>query len=298
MSNSISKDPQEALRFFGLNTFSTPKEFKTAFRKLVKDCHPDLFPGDTIRGERFLEVNHYGDIVKSFFELKPNIESKIQSERGHEFYIEVSLGSLLRGVELIDFNATCRECGGEAVLEDEECPDCHGAGGKLVSLGGYSTQAICETCSGSGYKKSVCPICSNGVRLFQKLTIPPGTKPGHIFCIDGDYVEVILSRDKKSKHFCIVGNDLMKDVLVPYTYMIFGGSKKVLLPSGEVVRLDIPPFSRCGSTIRVPGYGFRDNGNTKPGDFVAALFVDIPNQDMVNTFFTKRHLKALAKLGM
>lgn len=288
---------QEALSFFSLAPQATPRDFKEAFRRIAKECHPDLFPGDESKNMQFLKLTEYSDIVKAFLELKPDLSV---TERGHHFYVEVSMNSLLKGVELLNFDAVCRECGGDGALEDVECPDCKGLGGRLISKGGYSTQSVCPTCSGSGVIITPCPICQSGLRHFRKLVIPEGTKPGHVFCIDGDYVEVVLSRDRKTRHFNIVGNDLVRDVLVPYTHMIFGGVKKVMLPSGDMVRLVIPPHSRCGSVIRVPGYGFRNDNDSgsKPGDFVATLFVEIPTQEMVDNFFIRRHLKSLAKSGM
>ena len=47
----------------GVQKSATPDELKKAYRKLTKECHPDLHPGDKACEERFKELNEAYEIL-------------------------------------------------------------------------------------------------------------------------------------------------------------------------------------------------------------------------------------------
>ena len=47
----------------GVQKSATPDEIKKAYRKLTKENHPDLHPGDKACEERFKEVNEAYEIL-------------------------------------------------------------------------------------------------------------------------------------------------------------------------------------------------------------------------------------------
>jgi len=55
------KDPYEAL---GVSRSATDKEIRDAFKKLARQFHPDLHPGDKAAEERFKEISAANDLLK------------------------------------------------------------------------------------------------------------------------------------------------------------------------------------------------------------------------------------------
>ena len=47
----------------GVQKSATPDELKKAYRKLTKECHPDLHPGDKACEERFKELNEAYEVL-------------------------------------------------------------------------------------------------------------------------------------------------------------------------------------------------------------------------------------------
>ncbi len=56
----MAQDPYAVL---GVPKTASAEEIKSAYRKLVKQLHPDLYPGDKTRAERFKEVSAAYDII-------------------------------------------------------------------------------------------------------------------------------------------------------------------------------------------------------------------------------------------
>merc|ERR1719414_594158 len=52
------KDSGNLYAVLGLPRGSSAEEIKAAYRRVAKECHPDLTPGDAVAAARFRAVNH------------------------------------------------------------------------------------------------------------------------------------------------------------------------------------------------------------------------------------------------
>ena len=56
------KDPYEVL---GVSRGASEDEIKTAYRKLAKQYHPDLHPGDPVAAQKMNEINQAYEQIKN-----------------------------------------------------------------------------------------------------------------------------------------------------------------------------------------------------------------------------------------
>ena len=58
-------DPEEARRALGIGSGATPAELRRAWRRLVREAHPDVAPGGTDAGERTARINAAYTLLRS-----------------------------------------------------------------------------------------------------------------------------------------------------------------------------------------------------------------------------------------
>ena len=174
----------------GLQKGATADEIKKAYRKLAKENHPDLHPGDKACEERFKEVNEayevlsdddkrakydqyghaafdpsagfgggagFGGFGGSARQANPNAPRKGQDIRVR---ITLSFDEAVHGCKkniTITRQQECTECHGTgcaAGTSPETCPDCGGRGYVIrqqrTPFGVMQTQQPCSRCGGKG----------------------------------------------------------------------------------------------------------------------------------------------------
>src|SRR6266702_3854002 len=112
----------------GLERGATPADVKRAYKRLAREYHPDINPGDHSAAERGT------DLHQSF---------------------TVSFRSAMRGAALpitVTRHEHCRTCKGLGRLNVAEtrCPHCHGSGIGKSARGHMVFSKPCAVCSGSG----------------------------------------------------------------------------------------------------------------------------------------------------
>lgn len=161
------------------------------------------------------------------------------------------------------------------------------AGGKRTFT--IPASAACEHCGGVGLvNEHVCPVCGgvgrtrrmrtvdvaipkqarDGMNLRLKGMGEPGVQGGDA----GDlYLNVRLQADATYR---TVGADIEMDVDVFPWDAIRGTKVDVKTPDGELV-VKIPPDSRGGKRMRIPGKGLSDAAG-KRGDFYVVVRINLP----------------------
>ncbi len=149
-------------RVLGVSESATPKEIKSAYRKLSRQYHPDATPGDAPAEERFKEVSAAYDVVGNAERRKEYDEVRRLGPAasgfpggggggGFNFQEGADLGDLLGGL----FNRGGRGRGGRgphrgADLETELHLTFDDAVNGLTTAVHLTSDAPCHTCNGSG----------------------------------------------------------------------------------------------------------------------------------------------------
>lgn len=223
--------------------------------------------------------------------------------RGRDVLIraQVSLAEAAFGTETeVSFRSdrACATCGGEGTAPGTSrrtCSTCGGAGqvrtARRSFLGTMMTLSGCPDCGGAGsVVDHPCPRCrGRGVTSEEQtvtVEIPPGVSTGTRLRLSGRgesagygsasgdlFVEVVVADDPRFRR---QGDDLIHHLQVGIAEAALGAVKEVPLLGGEVERVEIPPGTQPGWTVRIPGEGMGRLGRRGRGDLLVVADVVVP----------------------
>ena len=293
-------------KILGVDRNAQEKEIKKAYRKLARQHHPDVNPGDKAAEERFKDINEAHEVLSD-----PEKRSKYD-QLGSSWQQWQRTGRDPGGFDWSQWFSGAQPGGGGVRVEYGDLGDL----GDLFGGGGFSdffrtvfggggaprtgrTQAQqARPRRGQDYTQPVEitleEAFQGATRMIQKdgrrleVKIPPGVmtgskvrmagegSPGIARGTSGDlYLEVrILPHSTFERE----GDDLRCEVLVNLYTAVLGGEVKVPTLSGEVM-LNIPPETQSGRTFRLRGKGMPNLRNPKKrGDLYARLRVQVPQK--------------------
>lgn len=310
------KDYYEVL---GIDKRATPADVKTAYRKLARQFHPDVNPGDQAAEKRFKEVNEAHEVLgdpekrKKYDELGANWRYYDQAQAGgaHPF-----------GSSPFGFEAGGRR--GYRTMSQEEVSDLfgdnpfsdffqtffggQGAEPRRAQQGptkGRDVEHVLElsldrafhgshqrlSIQHGGSQKSVEVRIPAGVSNDAVVRVAGEGEPGAGGAAPGDLL--LRIRIAPDPRFVLRGRDLHVDVPVPVTTAVLGGEVEVPTLSGAPVRLKIPPGTQPGQVFRVKGKGMPKVGrSSRQGDLLAAARILIPKTLDADA---RAHYEALAQ---
>jgi molecular chaperone DnaJ len=267
----VSKDVSEA-------------ELKKKYRKLAREFHPDLHPGDAKAEARFKEINEAHDILSD------------KAKRAEYDQVR-AMGSGPRftggaGGQGAGFN------GGGAGFEDVFA-NLFGGGGFGGGFGGpqrggdlstKTTLAFIDSIHGTSIKlningKDVTVNIPAGVSDGQKIKLrgkgqasPNGGPAGDLIIDVHVKPHPVFSRD---------GNNIRVTVPVTFHEAVAGATIQVPTLGGEPVKLKVSPGTPNGRVLRVKGRGVR--GAKSVGDLLATVEIAVP------AHVSDKAMKALAE---
>ena len=274
----------------GIPRTSSGKEIKQAYRKLARQYHPDVNPGDTEAEGRFKRINEahevlsdsekrrkydkYGENWKHADEIE-----KAQANRGNDFSRWFSDGDVSNfsfdfdGVHtggLFDelFSGTGRRSG----FRDQQFGHTSAEYAVEVSLE--------EAFSGATRYLEIPSAGANTAPRRLEVKIPPGVDTGsrvHISAGNGRQQDIYLEVTvHPSPGFRRTGADLYTDVEVPLVDAILGGAVAVPTIKSRVM-LTIPPETQNGQSLRLAGLGMPHlNSPGSRGDLYAIVKAVLP----------------------
>ncbi|TML11931.1 MAG: J domain-containing protein [Actinobacteria bacterium] len=302
-----SKDLYDAL---GISRGASQDEIKKAYRKLVRQYHPDKNPGDEEAEERFKEIQGAYDVLsdpekRKQYDAFGSADGRPGGFPGggaggfdFDFRVNVSFEDALRGVETqipVELDTTCRECGGSGAQPGTApivCPDCRGRGVITESQGLFGLSHTCPRCRGNGTViEKPCPRCHGTGRERRtkryKVKIPAGVKngtqirlkgkgePGYGGGPPGDLI--VVTRVADSPLYKRRGSDLEVEVPLTFADAVLGAKVEVPTPEGPV-SLKVPAGSESGKLLRIKGRGAPKLKGKGKGDVLARLKIAVPRK--------------------
>lgn len=294
----------------GVSKTATDKEIKSAYRKLARQYHPDVNPGDTKAEAKFQDINEA-------YETLSDTEKRQQYDQFGSNWRNFQGGHGGRpgggGGQPFDFDFSNVDMGG-GVGDIFEQMFGRGRGRRRPSQGGHAradvevtleeafqgvsktltitSQVPCSACGGAGVGRGgVCHICGGSGRRSEdsklEVKIPAGVtegakirvkgkgEPGQMGGTPGDlYLTVHL---RPHPDFEVKGRDLYKTAKVDMFTAVLGGKLEVSTLKGKV-DLKIPPGTQGGAKFRLSGFGLPGQAGKPPGNLFVEAQISIPEK--------------------
>ena len=280
----------------GVDRNAEGKEIKKAYRKLARQYHPDVNPGDKAAEEHFKDINEA-------YEVLSDAEKRQKYDQlGSSWQQWQRTGRDPSGFDWSQWSSGAQPGGVRVEYRDlGDLEDLLGRGGFSdffqAIFGGMGapqarprrgqdyTQPV-EITLEEAFQGAARMIQKDGRRL--EVKIPPGVKTGSKVRVAGEgspgiaggtsgdlYLEVtVLPHSTFERE----GDDLRCELPVSLYTAVLGGEVKVPTLSGDVM-LNIPPETQGGRTFRLRGKGMPNLHNPQEhGDLYARLRIEIPQK--------------------
>ncbi|MFZ4520950.1 MAG: DnaJ C-terminal domain-containing protein [Bacteroidales bacterium] len=284
-------------KVLGIAKTATPKEIKTAYRKLARKLHPDLNPNDKNAKRNFQQINEANEVLsdpekrKKYDQHGEDWQHAEEAEKANQNRRQSSnqrgarYADPSQGGDFSDFfesmfgGAANPGRGSQARYRGED----YNAELHLELIDAYKTHKQTLTVNGKSIRITIPAGIENG----QTIKIPgyggPGTNGGP----GGDlYIAFSISNHPSIKRF---GNNLYTTADLDLYTAILGGEFLLETLSGKV-KLKIKPETQNGSKVRLTGKGFpiyKNEGHF--GDLVVTWAIKIPTtlNDQQRALFTE-----------
>jgi curved DNA-binding protein len=276
-------------KVLGVTKSASEKEIKTVYRKLARQHHPDVNPGDKQAEAKFKEINEAYEVLsdpdkrKHYDELGANWGQYSQYAQGGPFQWERGAGgaqyrtvtpeeleNLFGGRGFSDFFETF--FGG------------FGAGrSDGFAQRGHNVEQPVEITLEEAFRGTTRVLQRDGHKL--EVKIPAGVKTGSSVRVAGQGASVrggargdlyLRVEVKPDPRFERLGDDLRAEVPVDLYTALLGGEVYVPTLKGKVA-LKIPPETQSGTSFRIAGRGMPRLGSTTTfGDLYVQVSIRVP----------------------
>ncbi len=308
----MAADDKDYYRILGVSEHADEKGIRQAFRKLARQYHPDVNPGDKLAEERFKEINEAYEVLSDPAKRQKYDEMRrYRQQYGH--WPEEPAGAAagraggFRGgdFEYRTINEEDLEnfFGGQFPFSNFFETFFHSGfspgSGRRSRAGvrerpvtrGEDTEAEIEVSLADAYqgaRRMVELTEPDGRTRRLEVTIPAGVDEGSRIRLAGYgaqgaagrgdlYLRVHIRPDPR---FTREGATLHTTVDVPLAVALLGGEVSVELPDGRRLMLRIPPTTQNGRIFRLHGRGMpeRIGQPEQRGDLYAEARVVLPTQ--------------------
>ncbi|MEM7059942.1 MAG: DnaJ C-terminal domain-containing protein [Pseudomonadota bacterium] len=281
----IRKDMSDPYEILGLSRNATDAEIKKAYRKLAKELHPDLNPGDTAREESFKRVSAAYDLLgnpekRRQFDAGEIDATGVETQRG--FYHQHASGEAGQRYDpdgvFTDFDDFFRRAFRQDSNQYTRRDQPFRMRGSDVRY--HLEVEFLDAVNGSTSRVTT----PDGRRL--DVSIPAGTDDGQVLRLKGlgqpglnngppgdaliaitVQAHPIFSRD---------GKHIRLELPVSLDEAILGAEVETPTPKGSV-KLRIPSGSSSGKILRLKGKGVAANAGV-PGDLLVSLRLVLPEE--------------------
>jgi DnaJ-class molecular chaperone len=272
--------PKDLYTVLGVSKTASAEDVKSAYRKLVKQLHPDLHPGDQPRGERFREVSAayeiLGDEEKRRKYDNGEIDAEGQQTPGGQYYRDFANRG---GARQYQSHAGFEDLGDVSDLFS----DLFGQGGRVRNGRGrnvsYKLEVDFLTAANGGQTRINLPdgkplnvAIPEGVTDGQVLRLKGLGQPGQGTAPAGDaLIEVHV---KPHPQFVRQGDDVLHELAVSIDEAVLGAKIEVPTIKGRVAVV-VPKGASSGQVLRLKGKGLKNRAGGH-GDQLMKLKVVLP----------------------
>ncbi|HUF48096.1 MAG TPA: J domain-containing protein [Vicinamibacterales bacterium] len=280
----------------GVPKMASAVELKRAYRKLARESHPDMHPGDVQAEARFKDINEAYEVLgdpakrKKYDQLGANWRDYEQAGRNGGPVPGTGTHRTVTADELRDL------FGAEDPFSDFFHAFFGGGGGARTggrrarrAERGTDVEHPLELTLEEAFQGTTrhLRLSDHGADRTVQVRIPAGVRDGSRVRVAGEggrgraggsagdlfLVVRLLPHPTMERR----GQDLYTKVSVPVTTAVLGGDVDVATLSGGSLRLKVPPMSQAGQVFRLRTHGMPTPGKpTERGDLYATLELRIP----------------------
>jgi len=267
------------------------KDLKAVYRRLARQYHPDVNPGNKAAEERFKEINQAYEVLadvekrkkydrygEQWQEAEQYYEAEREQEASRGFSWQPGAGQTFhRQPDDIENNLHNNR------REDETA-------GQTRVRQGQDAEYPVELTLEEAFNGAVRNISVQS-KQFQ-VKIPAGVNNGSRIRLAGKGpagdLYLIISIQRHSL-FRRKDDDIFVDAVVPLTTAILGGTIQVPTINGTQIAVKIPPETQNEQVFRLVGHGMPHLGYASRGDMMVTIKVTLPTGLTAEerTFFTK-----------
>jgi curved DNA-binding protein len=280
-------DYQDYYKVLGVDRAASADEIKKAYRKLARQYHPDINPGNQEAEARFKAINEAYEVLSD----KEKREKYDRFGRDWQRYQQGGgvdwggaggpFGAGGGGGDFSDFFETL--FGGARTRGGAGGPSGFRMDGQDVE---HQTEITLEEAF-TGTERSVQFHASNGQPRSITVKIPPGVDNGSRVRVAGEggpgigggkrgdlYLVIKVAPNSRFERR---GDDLYLTAQTDLYTMLLGGETRVLVMGGKTLTLNIPAGTQNGKTFRISGQGMpRLRAPTTRGDLYVTVEALLP----------------------
>jgi len=288
---------EDYYKILGISRNASQADIQKAYRKLARECHPDMNPDDRAAKDKFQQIQQAYDVL--------NDQEKREKYDRYGSSFE-SMGGGGPGWQTFQ--------GGRQGFQDVDFSALFGQGGGAGGFGGFEDILQQFAGGGTGRRSRRRPARARGADLLHDLQIPFNTSVtggeaqlsvrragGKVETLtvkipagitDGKKIRLrgqgepspargsagdLLITVRVGGHACFRrrGNDLEVSVPVTLAEAALGAKVDVPTPKGEI-SLTVPPGTSSGKRLRLKGMGVPNNGGGV-GDLYAEIQIVLPD---------------------
>jgi DnaJ-class molecular chaperone len=302
----MSVDYKDYYKILGVDKNASQQDVQKAYRKLAREHHPDVNPGDKSAEERFKEINEANEVLSDPEKRRKYDElSQYQQQYGRwpgaspsaggrrtqsRTMSEEDLNDLFGGSSpFSDFFETYFGSRASGAGSGRAQRTGRAQGGAYASKG-EDVEVDVDVTLAEAYqgKTRVFELTdADGSTRRLEVKIPAGVNEGSRIRIAGQgrqgrlgrgdlYLRVHILPDPRFRR---EGTTLYTHVDIPLTTAMLGGEVQVLAPDGRRLLLRIPAETPNGKVFRLRGQGMSAFGKPEQrGDLYAEATVVLPKQ--------------------